>query len=83
MMNHSNFTKKITPVEKAAWISFKKVDQNFLGNLKSENYKEIVKKMEKDFLILGCLMSLKFHFLNSHIDYFTMNLGDYGDEQGE
>ena len=34
MMNDSNFTNKMTPVEKAAWISFKKVDQNFLGNHK-------------------------------------------------
>ena len=82
MMNDSNFTNKMTPVEKAAWISFKKVDQNFLGNHKSKNYKEIVRKMVKDFQKLGRLMSLKMHFLNSHNDYFTMNLGDYSDEQG-
>ena len=39
--------------------------------------------MVKDFQKLVCLMSLKLHFLDSHIDYFTMNLGDYSDEQGE
>ena len=39
--------------------------------------------MVKDFQKLGCLMSLKLHFLISHIDYFTMNLGDNSDEQGE
>ena len=39
--------------------------------------------MIKDFQKLGCLMSLELHFLNSHIDYFTINLGDYSDDQGE
>ena len=37
----------------------------------------------KNFGKLGCLMNLKLHFLDSHIDYFQMNLGDYSEEQGE
>lgn len=31
----------------------------------------------------GCKMSLKVHFLHSHIDYFPKNLGAYSEEQGE
>ncbi|KAJ8703707.1 hypothetical protein PYW08_016961 [Mythimna loreyi] len=31
----------------------------------------------------GCKMSLKVHFLHSHIDYFPENLGAYSEEQGE
>ena len=31
----------------------------------------------------GVLMILKLHFLNSHLDYFTTNLGDYIEEQEE
>ena len=28
-------------------------------------------------------MSLKIHFLHSHLDFFPDNLGDVSDEQGE
>ncbi|GBM40050.1 hypothetical protein AVEN_81265-1 [Araneus ventricosus] len=31
----------------------------------------------------GCKMSLKVHFLHSHIDCFPENLGTYSEEQGE
>ncbi|KAI6647766.1 hypothetical protein LOD99_8607 [Oopsacas minuta] len=32
---------------------------------------------------LGCLMSLKFHFLQAHLDNFPKNLGDMSEEHGE
>jgi hypothetical protein len=35
------------------------------------------------FKLLGCNMSLKLHFLASHLDYFPPNLGAVGEEQGE
>ena len=28
-------------------------------------------------------MSIKMHFLQSHLDYFPKNCGDYSEEQGE
>ncbi|GBO09955.1 hypothetical protein AVEN_92068-1 [Araneus ventricosus] len=31
----------------------------------------------------GCEMSLKVHFIHSHIDCFPENLGAYSEEQGE
>lgn len=77
------FVTKMDENEKAAWLSFKEVATNFLGNNKSPKYKEIVKKMVKNFRTLGCLMNLKLHFLDSHIDDFPDNLGDYSEEQGE
>lgn len=39
--------------------------------------------MLKAFQALGCLMSLKVHFLHSQLDYFPENLGDVSEEQGE
>ena len=36
-----------------------------------------------NFRILGSRMSIKMHFLNSHLDYFPSNCGDYSEEQGE
>ena len=32
---------------------------------------------------MGCKMSLKIHFLHSHLDFFLDNLGSVSDEQGE
>lgn len=32
---------------------------------------------------MGCKMSLKLHFLHSHLDNFPENLGAVSDEQGE
>jgi hypothetical protein len=32
---------------------------------------------------LGCNMSLKVHFLDSHLDYFPANIGAISEEQGE
>ena len=32
---------------------------------------------------LGCRMSVKIHFLHSHLDFFLDNLGDVSDEHGE
>lgn len=54
-----------------------------MGTHKSDDYEQIVADMVKNFGKLGCLMNLKLHFLNSHLDYFPMNLGDYSEEQGE
>jgi len=35
----------LTETEKSAWLTFKAVCLNFLGNLKSENYKELVEDL--------------------------------------
>jgi hypothetical protein len=32
---------------------------------------------------LGCRMSIKVHFLHSHLDFFRENLGAVSEEQGE
>ncbi|GBM90320.1 hypothetical protein AVEN_116310-1 [Araneus ventricosus] len=69
--------------ERNAWKSFKLVITSFLGNIKDSNYRSIVEKMKKNFKILGCSMSLKVHFLDSHLDYFPENLGAVSEDQGE
>ena len=69
--------------ERDAWLSFKNVVENFLGNYKSDNYKKLVSDLLKNFKKMGCLMSYKVHFLHSHLNNFPENLGDYSEEQGE
>ena len=78
-----NFITQMNNVESSAWKSFKLVATNFLGNNKSPDYKKIVNKMVMNFKKLGCVMNLKLHFLDLHLDRFPDNVGDYSEEQGE
>ena len=57
--------------------------ENFLGNHKATNYHEIVGELSQSYQDMGCNMSLKIHFLHSHLDFFPDNLGAVGDEHGE
>ena len=72
-------------IELASWLSFAKVVQGncFLGNRKAKNYKDIVQKVLDNFQALGINMSIKVHFLHSHLDRFPENLHNETDEQGE
>jgi hypothetical protein len=72
----------MTNAKKEAWVSFRSVN-NFLGNKKASSYKEIVNHMLEKFKILCCNMTVKLHFLHSHIDYFPENLGKVSEEQRE
>ena len=83
LMQDENFPQSMSELEKSAWLAYKEVTENFLGNKKSENYKEIVEEMLQNSRNLGCRMSVKVHFLNSHVDYFPANLGATSEEQGE
>jgi len=83
MFRDKDAVKKMNKLERAAWLSFKDVCHNFLGNNKSPKYQQIVAKMVEDLKNLGCLMNLKIHFLHSHLDKFSENLGDFNEEQGE
>ena len=47
------------------------------------NYAELVQDMLNNFKNLGANMSIKLHYLHSHLDRFSENLGDLSEEQGE
>ena len=66
-----------------AWRAFENVIHNFLGNRKHPDYMNMVNELLRSFQQLGCKMSIKVHFLHSHLDEFPPNLGDMSDEQGE
>ncbi|GFN92603.1 hypothetical protein PoB_001910900 [Plakobranchus ocellatus] len=73
----------MTPVESEAWNAFKTICENFLGNKKDPNYKELVSNLLSSYQQLGARMSLKIHFLHNHLDFFPANLGAVSDEHGE
>lgn len=83
LIKDPNFHKSLTPKEKCAWTALKSIIQNFLGNHRSEDYQRVVSDLLKRFQALGARMSIKLHFLSSHLDYFPDNCGDYSEEQGE
>ena len=73
----------MTLTEKKTWLDYKNVVEQFLGNVKSPEWKKQASKMVDSFKKLKCLMSLKLHFMDFHVEYFPKNLGDYSEEQGE
>lgn len=83
LMVDSEFDNTLNETEKSAWNSFKKVCLKFLGNNKSDDYEAIVDDLLKCYKKMNCNMSLKIHFLHSHLDFFPANMGDVSDEQGE
>ena len=84
LIKDPNFQHSMNKIELASWLSFVEVVQSFLGNGKADNYKYIVQKVLLDnFQVLGINMSIKVHFLHSHLDRFPENLHNETDEQGE
>jgi ADP-glucose pyrophosphorylase len=83
LMKDKDFEKTMNAREKEAWATFRSVTENFLGNNKDPNYKNTVETMLENFKKLGCNMSVKVHFLHSHIEYFPENLGCFSEKQGE
>ena len=50
---------------------------------KAANYQDVVQNMLTSYKAMGCNVSLKIHFLESHLDFFPENLGEVSDEHGE
>ena len=59
---------------KNAWRSLTAVVENFLGYFKAPNYYDLSKQLLNSYEQLGCNMSVKVHFLHSHVNYFPENL---------
>lgn len=53
-IKNEQFTGTMPDLEKNAWLSFKDVIKNFLGNTFASNYTEIVKKQLESYKVLGC-----------------------------
>ena len=55
----------------------------FLGNHRRDDYAMVVSNLIESYEKLGCRMSLKLHFLHSHLDFFRDNLENVSKEHGE
>ena len=83
LMKDSTFDDALSASELSAWGSLKSVITNFVGKSRCEEYKKEVDELLKNFQKLEAHMSVKMHFLRSHLDYFLQNCGDLSEEQGE
>ena len=82
-MKDEYFDKLLQDDEKAAWDSFEFVVKVFWRNRRVQKYEELVSNLLHSYQKLGCNMSLKIHFLRSHLDFFLENCGAVVDEHGE
>ena len=83
LIKDPKFHHSTNEIELVSRLSYVEVVSSFLGNRKADNYKDIVQKLLDNFQALGINMSIKVHFLHSHLDRFPENLGNVSDEQGE
>ena len=81
LVHDQGFPQTMNDKEKAARLSFVYVTKNFLGNKKAQNYENLVSNVLSAFHHLGCKMSIKVHFLFSHLNKFPENVGSVTDEQ--
>ena len=65
------------------WQLLKSVYTNILAKYRSAEYENEIEELQKSFRQLGAQISVKLHFLQSHLDYFQRNCGDLREEQGE
>jgi hypothetical protein len=82
-MQDKQFNEDLNETERNAWLCFKRIRNDFLGNHKAVNHQDVVQDLLTSYKAMGCNMSLKIHFLGSHLDFFPQNLGEVSDEHGE
>ena len=78
-----DFEELLNLKELRAWEAFKSVCCGFLGNTRVPDYQACIEKLLKFYEDIGCRMSLKFHFLHSHLNFFPPNVGAVSNEHGE
>ena len=83
LVKDQTFISIMKKEELNAWKAFCDVVKNFLGKIKSPNFNELVESLLQAFHNLRCNMSVKIHFLHSHLSYFPENLGAFSEEQGK
>jgi len=83
LMQDKQFDEDLNETERNAWLSFKRICKDFLGNHKAANYQDVVQDLMNAHKAMGCNMSLQIHFLESYLNFFPENLGKVSDEHGE
>ena len=70
VLKDTDFEEILNLKELRAWEAFKSVCSGFLGNTLVPDYQACIEKLLKSYEDIGCRMSLKIHFLHSHLNFF-------------
>ena len=83
VMKDTHFEELLNLKELRAWEAFKSVCSSFLGHTRVPDYQACIETLLKSYGYMECRMSLKIHFLHSHRNVFSPNLGAVSHEHGE
>ena len=83
LMQDKQFDEDLNETERNPWLSFKRICKEFLENHKAANYQDVFQDLLTSYKAMGCNMSLKIHFLETHLDFFPESLGEVSDEHGD
>ena len=83
VLKDTDFEELLNLKELRAWEAFISVCSGFFGNTRVPDYQACIEKLLKSYEDMGCRMSLKIHFLHSHLNFFQPNLGAVSNEHGE
>ena len=83
MLKNKDFEEFFTLKELRAWEAFNLVCHGFLANTRLLDFQECIDMLLQSYEDMGCCMSLKIHFLHSHLNFFPPHLGAVSDEHGE
>ena len=72
-MQDKQFDEELNETERNVWLSFKRICKDFLGNHKAANCQDVLQDLSTSYKAMGCYMSLKIHFLESHF-YFSQKI---------
>ena len=83
VLKDTDFEELLNLKELRAWEAFKSVCSGFLGNTRVPDYQACIEELLKSYEDMGCRMSLKIHFLHSHLNVFPPNFEAVSEEHGE
>ena len=83
MLASEESEEQMSDLERNAWQAFKMIVEGFLGNHRRDDFAAVVSNLIESCKKLGCRMSLKLHFLRSHLDFFRDNLENVSEEHGK
>ena len=70
LIKSEKFTNILCGNELDAWRNIVKVKENFLGSFRSQPYEDIISCIIDSFDRQGVKISLKIHFLDSHVKFY-------------
>ena len=69
LMQDKQFDEDLNETGRNAWLSFKRICEDLLGNHKAANCQDVVQDLLTSYKAMGCNMSHKIHFLELHFNF--------------